>query len=249
MRTLLFTLLVSASALLVGCGGGGSSPASEPAQTTAVKTTAVIFGDSLTANGGVYPDGVFYKDAGAQLAELLNWEIENAATGGETTRDAFDGHARPYTDRVLTRRYDTFPNKIASTRATYVILRHGVASAAVGVPAEVFAADLDRMINIVLNAGKIPVVVGTSNIGTDPSPAWIPGHTPPIEWLRDLAVRAEAHNRAAQQVAARNRVLFIDIRQVPFTNSDFLDGFHPTQAYSRRQVEFIAAAIKQQNNR
>jgi hypothetical protein len=236
--------LIAATAFLTACGGAPVNQVVE--QVKSARPSAIIFGDSLTDNGFVYPDGIFYKNAGEQIGELLGMEMETVATGGETTRDAFEGHARPYTDRVLVRKYDTFPNKIASTRATFVILRHGVASAANNVPAEVFGADLDRMVNIVLNAGKIPIVVGVSNIGTTQSAVWIPEFTPPIEWLRELAVKAEAHNREAQKVAARHRVLFVDIRQVPFTSDDFLDGFHPTQSYSRRQVEFIAQAIKQQ---
>lgn len=207
-----------------------------------VTPSAVIFGDSITANGYIFPDGKFYPASGDQIGTVLGIQMENLATGGETTRHAFLGGNVP--GDQLTLKYSNFEDKIAATSASLIYLRYGVAQAIKNVPLASFEDDLENMISIIQDADKVPIIVGLSGSGTGTFPGWIPGATPPPEALAEYAARVIQHNTAAQDIAAASNVRFVNIRSLPFTNADFLDGIHPDQPYSRRMVELIARSTR-----
>lgn len=214
-----FALLVLAISLaitvLTACGGGGLVQS---------VNKALIFGDSITANGN--------PPSGNLIGTLAGIPIENLATGSEVVQNAITGEpVRTADGGVFPLKYTTFAEKIKTTDANIIILRYGGGDALLSTPPETFFSQISTLLNICSDYNKKVLLVGVSGI------SGIYQHT-------EAAKLAEANNSILKLTATARRIPFVNVRDLSYTNEDFVDGLHPTQEYSDRMAAYIADALK-----
>lgn len=206
--------------LLAACGGGGAEAPTKPPLAR-----VAFYGDSIMAGAIVVP----YKDSGElisswlpvrpveRIASIAGVEAVDYTVPGAAVREALAGQLwvkfPPWEDHVLVE------------RARVLVVRFGPADAIRGTLPDAFERDLGRLVVLAREAGKRVLLVGTTR-------------------LQEGDARQQELDVRIRQVAVAHQVLFVDARAVRFDGAgDLVDGVHPTQAYSDRVSEAIAAAL------
>lgn len=218
--------IVALLCLLASCGGGGSDAPSIPPSCA---STALIFGDSITAGAGVcegYPNCTMGTEtSGDMVGRLAGIPITNLATGGETSTTAINGPATLYKD---------FFTYIDNSNAKMIIIRYGAADSAFVRDSQKTYSNITRMVEYAKQKEKIVVLVGVTQL-TNQILNYFPS---------DIIQIATSNNSVVEQVASEQGVRFVDVRSIPYTDSDVYDGIHPYVGYSDKQSHLIADSIK-----
>ncbi len=215
MNKLLLTLLVFA---LCACSSGDS---------TTTKKVGYLFGDSVSANGGVCSELTncpVYPDSGVELSKLTKTNITSLATGGETTNNAISGDPVSYNSEVIPLKHIAFADWLEANRPDFIIIRYGAADAVLlGIQDNTYK-NIKTMLSLTATYGIKTYVVGINEFSYNQ-----------VYKFNALVLNGRIADAAGQS--------FIDVRGLPYTDSDTPDGIHPTKDYSDRLNEVIAARI------
>jgi lysophospholipase L1-like esterase len=121
--------------------------------------------------------------------------------------------------------YDGASSRDASIKpdeSTLVVIRFGVADCVHGLTPEEFGENIARLVTEARAVGKRVLLAGLTHAGDV--------DTAPLD-------------RAMRECAASLGVPFVDVHALPFGEGDLADGIHPSEGYSRRVGESVAAAI------
>ena len=189
-------------------------------------------GGSITTYVGQYGDSVSWGSCAScptyrlevppvrRINELATgkFELLDFSLPGATVVDALQGgRAMPFSTFVA--QMDYSPEKV-------VLLRFGGADALLGEDVEVFRAGLKELVKAALAKNKRPVITG-------------------IVWTSTPNTTLDLFNSVAKQVAEETQVKFLDLRSLPYSPEDSVDGLHPNQAYSDRISKFIVDQLSE----
>lgn len=203
-----------------------------------VRPKAVLFGDSMSEYVGYYANGNPNAKYGASVADVignnLGIQVQNLATGGETSNEALSGGAK----------FGAFADYITQVRPEYAIIRYGAADAIKNEDPNVTLESVQRMVEIARANGVTPIIVGVSELyGAQNSKTGnIAGYIDP-----GAEQRANAINEGLAQIAANNGVAFTDVRSaVSAGQGDLLDGVHTNADFGKKMADAISESIVQQ---
>ena len=216
-------------ALLLGCGGGGTSV--EPVQAPAPVRVS-FYGDSITSGAIKPPPGWLNPRPVARITELAGGALQGVdwSLGGATVQDARDGTpGMPF---------GPFAQAILADTSPVVVIRYATANALrFADRLSEYQRTLADMVAQARAAGKTVVLVGSTHIA-EPMPGLSADDS------RQVLANVDAFEAATRAVAAQCGVLFIDLRAVPFEGAtDMADDVHPSQQYSDRVSAHIARAL------
>lgn len=214
-------------------GYGLLEPTPQTPQTPRPK--AVVFGDSMSEYVGYNPDGTPNTKYGKSVADViganLGIEVENLATGGETSTEALAGGSK----------FGAFADYIATNKPEYAIIRYGAADAIKSKDPQATLDAVQQMVDIAKANGVTPIIVGVSELyGAQNSKTGnIAGYIDP-----GAEQRANAINDGLAQIAANNGVSFTDVRSaVSAGKGDLLDGVHSNADFGKKMADAISESI------
>lgn len=207
---------------LVGCGGGGSTPAA---------VTVEIYGDSITFGPAIE------RNVAAQVEALRpGWTVDDRSAVGLDLRELVTGYAEPFAGAPKS----DYPkgaqpafDKVRRS-ARFVVIELGGNDALSERPPEQFEADLRSVIDTLVREGRVPVLTGI--VGVPPSDYF----TPAALARRDVLDAITA--RVAIAYGVRHAHWGKDYQG----ESDTLDKIHRTQAASDRLAALLVAAIERE---
>ena len=196
---------------------------------------AVVFGDSMSEYVGYNPDGTPNTKYGNSVADViganLGIEVENLATGGETSMEALAGGNK----------FGAFADYISTNKPEYAIIRYGAADAIKSKDPQATLDAVQQMVDIAKANGVTPIIVGVSELyGAQNSKTGnIAGYIDP-----GAEQRANAINDGLAQIAANNGVSFTDVRSaVSAGKGDLLDGVHSNADFGKKMADAISESI------
>jgi hypothetical protein len=195
----------------------------KPDQLVNIKTIS-LYGDSISWATYLSPT------PGEALAK--EYSVSNYAIAGMTLQNLIDGHVAPLQPTTIIAPLLT--QMVIDTSAV-VLCRLGVNDCLQEKSINQFRYNLIALVKAARVHEKTPVLVGLTHFTT------------PLHILaKDAKLREDRDkfNAMIEEVATIYRVHFIDINSVPYLDTDFFDGLHPTQGYSSRIDDIIISYLK-----
>jgi hypothetical protein len=207
--------------------------------TQSLVPQAVLFGDSMSEYVGYNPDGTPDTKYGSSVADViannLGIQVQNLATGGETSNEALAGGAK----------FGAFQSYIEQNRPQYAIIRYGAADAIKNQDPAITLQSVQQMVDIARANGVTPIIVGVSELyGAQNSKTGnIAGYIDPA-----AEQRANQINDGLRQLAESNGLSFTDVRQATSAGTgDLLDGVHTNADFGKKMADAISEDIAAKN--
>jgi hypothetical protein len=205
----------------------------------ASRPTAVLFGDSMSEYVGYKADGTPDDKYGGSVADViannLGIQVQNLATGGETSNEALAGGAK----------FGAFQSYIEQNKPQYAIIRYGAADAIKNQDPAVTLQSVQQMVDIAKANGVTPIIVGVSELyGAQNSKTGnIAGYIDP-----GAEQRANQINAGLKQLAEANGLSFTDVREATSAGQgDLLDGVHTNADFGKKMADAISEDIAAKN--
>jgi hypothetical protein len=205
----------------------------------ASRPTAVLFGDSMSEYVGYKADGTPDDKYGGSVADViannLGIQVQNLATGGETSNEALAGGAK----------FGAFQSYIEQNKPQYAIIRYGAADAIKNQDPAVTLQSVQQMVDIARANGVTPIIVGVSELyGAQNSKTGnIAGYIDP-----GAEQRANQINAGLKQLADANGLSFTDVREATSAGQgDLLDGVHTNADFGKKMADSISEDIAAKN--
>ena len=205
----------------------------------ASRPTAVLFGDSMSEYVGYKADGTPDNKYGGSVADViannLGIQVQNLATGGETSNEALAGGAK----------FGAFQSYIEQNKPQYAIIRYGAADAIKNQDPAVTLQSVQQMVDIAKANGVTPIIVGVSELyGAQNSKTGnIAGYIDP-----GAEQRANQINSGLKQLAEANGLSFTDVREATSAGQgDLLDGVHTNADFGKKMADAISEDIAAKN--
>lgn len=203
------------------------------------RPTAVLFGDSMSEYVGYNADGTPNNKYGNSVADViannLGIQVQNLATGGETSNEALAGGAK----------FGAFQSYIEQNKPQYAIIRYGAADAIKNQDPATTLQSVQQMVDIARANGVTPIIVGVSELyGAQNSKTGnIAGYIDP-----GAEQRANQINSGLRQLAEANGLSFTDVREATSAGQgDLLDGVHTNADFGKKMADAISEDIAAKN--
>jgi hypothetical protein len=181
------------------------------------------------------PDDKYGGSVADVIANNLGIQVQNLATGGETSNEALAGGAK----------FGAFQSYIEQNKPQYAIIRYGAADAIKNQDPAVTLQSVQQMVDIAKANGVTPIIVGVSELyGAQNSKTGnIAGYIDP-----GAEQRANQINAGLKQLAEANGLSFTDVREATSAGQgDLLDGVHTNADFGKKMADAISEDIAAKN--
>jgi len=221
-------LLIVLQLLLISCGGGAGSDVKPPEST---KCTVELNGDSIMSGIGIDTFAI-------SISKLRpNYIIVDKALTGLSLGSMYSGYTAPYAGAPVPP-FGPQPQYKDVIRTSKVILIELGGNDAYGlIDPNIFRNQLEEIIKIILNEGRIPVLTGIVPLAYDPNGIF----------NQAVLDRATELDTIVHELAIKYSILDAHWRTVEFNGlSDTIDSIHwkqiPANRLINRTIETIDKA-------